>query len=333
MSTREMIRDVAQAITRDIVFQEGLTPSWSVDFINGGLSNGLSLSRASGANYTNQAGAMVTAASNVARLDYNPTTLAPRGLLVEEQRTNSLLNSAAPANQTVTLAANTYTLWVVGSGSCAVAAGTAVGTGFGIATAGTPLTFTVSTTGNVVFTVSGSLSAFQCENGAFATSFITTTTAAATRAADICTGSIGSWLNVNEGTLVVEYMRGASAASAVIFRLDNGSDGTVVAHGAGTTGGTFANRVAFTTDVSMVFTGVSAAQTIVKQAGAYRLNDYAGSRNGSAVITDTAASMPVGLSGVRLGSRGADSWLNGWIRKVAYYPQRLSNAQLMQLTA
>lgn len=53
----------------------------------------ITFTRASAATYVNSSGNITTAASGNPRFDYDPATLAPRGLLVEEQRTNLLLYS------------------------------------------------------------------------------------------------------------------------------------------------------------------------------------------------------------------------------------------------
>ncbi|MFA7276253.1 MAG: hypothetical protein WC043_05570 [Pseudobdellovibrionaceae bacterium] len=54
---------------------------------------GGSFSRASTATYFNSTGTLQTAATNTPRLDYNPATLAARGLLIEESSTNYTKNS------------------------------------------------------------------------------------------------------------------------------------------------------------------------------------------------------------------------------------------------
>jgi hypothetical protein len=56
-------------------------------------SNLVTFTRASSGTYTDSAGVLQTAATDVPRFDHNPTTGESLGLLVEEQRTNLLLRS------------------------------------------------------------------------------------------------------------------------------------------------------------------------------------------------------------------------------------------------
>ena len=66
----------------------------SLDFTaTGTLDSKVTLSRASAGTSYNSAGLLVTAASNGARFDYNPTTFAPLGLLIENSRTNYCIQS------------------------------------------------------------------------------------------------------------------------------------------------------------------------------------------------------------------------------------------------
>ncbi len=63
----------------------------SLDFTTGSLDPRLTFTRASTtATYINSSGYVTTAGTNVARFDHDPTTLAPRGLLVEGTSTNLL---------------------------------------------------------------------------------------------------------------------------------------------------------------------------------------------------------------------------------------------------
>lgn len=57
----------------------------------GALPAGATLARASAGTRHNPAGVLVSEAINVARFDHDPATLAPRGLLIEEQRSNGYI--------------------------------------------------------------------------------------------------------------------------------------------------------------------------------------------------------------------------------------------------
>lgn len=90
-------------------------PSLNLDFANvGALDPRITFTRSSSATYTNSLGLITTAATNVARFDYDPVTLAARGLLVEESRTNLLtysedFSNAAWAKTNSTITANNAT--------------------------------------------------------------------------------------------------------------------------------------------------------------------------------------------------------------------------------
>jgi hypothetical protein len=70
-----------------------------------------------------------------------------------------------------------------------------------------------------------------------------------------------------------------------------------------------------------------------KRAAAAKLNDFAVSTNGGAAETDTDGDMP-SVTHLVAGalSTGLTQPLNGHIRKIAYWPRRLSNALLQTLT-
>ena len=98
----------------------------------GTLDPTITFSRASTATYTDSTGTIQTAAINAPRWDYDRVTLALKGLLLEDTRTNVLLNSATLGTQSVAVTAQAYTLSFYGAGTIAysgVATGALVGTG------------------------------------------------------------------------------------------------------------------------------------------------------------------------------------------------------------
>ena len=84
--------------TNKFMFGGGLpTPSLDLNFLIGTLDPSITFARAAGsATYFDSTGTLQTAGTNVPRFDYDPATRAPLGLLVEEARTNVIINSAAP---------------------------------------------------------------------------------------------------------------------------------------------------------------------------------------------------------------------------------------------
>ena len=90
-------------------------PIYDINFItNKSIPATLTFSRTSSATYYNSAGTLTTAASGVARFDYDPSSLSYRGLLMEPSVTNYLsysenLSGTNWYNQQTTLTANATT--------------------------------------------------------------------------------------------------------------------------------------------------------------------------------------------------------------------------------
>lgn len=177
----------------------------------------------------------------------------------------------------------------------------------------------------------------QLELGAFASSPIRTTSAAATRAADgIAANNFASWFNAAEGTIyaeaVIPFLGGAGFPSLVSF------DDTTVANAmelsiwdysadakrwAGYNGGVAQWNIS---------PAAYSAGAVVKGAGAYKANDFQAAFDGALGTPDTSGTVP-SVTRMNLGqNRGGGNQPNGYLRRVAYFPTRLANAQLQALT-
>jgi len=131
------------------------------------------------------------------------------GLLDEGSATNQFLQSGTPATQNINLGVGTFVCWIDGTGgdSITTAAGTAVGTGFGAATPGTPNVITITTGGTVSFTVAGTPVRAQVESGNIQTSYIPTTTGPVPRANEM--GNIkwdSNFFPQAKGTMALTWM-------------------------------------------------------------------------------------------------------------------------------
>ena len=74
------------------------------------------------------------------------------------------------------------------------------------------------------------------------------------------------------------------------------------------------------------------ATSINDFAFAYKANDFARSFNGSSVATDTSGTIPT-VNQMFIGSERGQYSVNGHIRRIVYYPTRLSNDELRALTS
>jgi hypothetical protein len=222
----------------------------------------ITFARASTATYYNSSGLIASAASGAPRFDYDPVTLAPRGLLLEEQRTN--------------------------------------------------------------------------EVGPLRTSYIPTTSAAVTRAADTAemTGAnFSSWWNASAGTFVAEYRpQSVSGTQPVISVNDTTANEAIRLYGSGT------DPKAIIVDGGATQADLDAGTIAAANAAFYKLglafavNDFAACFEGGTVATDTAGTLPT-VTQLQFHTDIAGNIANLHIKRLQFFNTRKSDSELQALTA
>jgi hypothetical protein len=172
----------------------------------------------------------------------------------------------------------------------------------------------------------------QIEAGSFATSYIPTTSSALTRSADVCsiTGSnFTGMYNQTEGAMLVDAFTPASGIRNIVSCL------TV-----------FNKEITLLTNISAaeleVIDGVSqvdmssgspiSPNTAFKLACAYKLNDFAVTKDNVTPQTDTSGTVPT-VDAMIVGSGPAGNTMCGCVSSLRYYRKRLSDEKIQTLTA
>jgi len=207
--------------------------------------------------------------------------------------------------------------------------------------------------GDVSFTGNGSDGMYvwgvQFESGAFPTSYIPTNGETATRGADttfIDGDDFTDFYNQPEGTIVSSHslldniptthnvytyqVAPDSGTSEAPFRLidRNGAYGnTLVA--------TSITNNAIVAFFKASGDPVTPANKKMKVAFAIKTNDFAASFNGGTVVTDTSGTVSQTNDHLAIGyyKPSPQAYLNGHIQRLTYYPKRLSNTQLRNLSS
>lgn len=171
----------------------------------------------------------------------------------------------------------------------------------------------------------------QIEAGAFLTSYIPTAAAQVTRSADSAsmTGTnFSSWFRADEGTLYMEAVpRTLAIASGIVINDNTANNRIRLATASVTDQGTV---TVSGTDQAVLDGGTPVIDTSMRIAMAYKANDFALSLGSGVVATDTSGTVPI-VSQLQIGA-AATSTGNLTIKKVAYYPRRVTNTQLQAIT-
>ena len=185
----------------------------------------------------------------------------------------------------------------------------------------------------VPFTTSFSAWGAQLERGSFPTSYIPTQGSSRTRAADnarITGKNFSSFYNPSEGTIYAEANPGSFVAQRVVCDLGPNALNRITLLKMAT-----GNALWFVNNGNNIqaLLQFSPWNTTGKLSGAYKLNDFASSFNGSTVLIDDNGILPENVNKMDIGKRADSSnYLNGTISRIAYYPKRLTNSQLQVLT-
>jgi hypothetical protein len=312
---------------------ERVLPRLALDFTTASLDARVTVTRANNtATAINASGVIALVNANLPRFDYDPVSLTCKGLLIEESRTNALLNSLVNgtnlSTQSVVVTAAARTLSFYGTGQIVLSgAAIATVTGTGAYPTRTTLTFTPSA-GALILTVTGTVQFAQLELGSFATSFIPTDATTKTRSSDNVqmTGTnFSSWYNQNEGTFEVSVdLKAKSAADNYPLRIAGGTNAIVIGY----------NETAtlirpINTSTAGATVAISAAAYTAVGGYSYTTNKVRGAANATLSGTETAAGT-VGVNTLAyIGSfNGGAGMLNGWVSKIMYWPQRLTNNEV-----
>ena len=199
--------------------------------------------------------------------------------------------------------------------------------------------------GDISFTGNGSNGMYvwgaQFELGVYPTSYIPTRGTSRTRGNEymqIEGSDISDLYNTLEGTLVAEWIGKESEANQnlVSFHKDLGQVERIELRS--TASNTAKVRFEVVTGSSSTVSDSSISHGGIgdntKAAFGFKKDDYAFSVNGSAVATDSSGNMPSDINSLMIGRAAwGTSWFDGYVKRISYYPKRLSDNQLITLSS
>ena len=172
----------------------------------------------------------------------------------------------------------------------------------------------------------------QLEQQSYATSYIPTSGASATRNQELCNNATPV-INSEEGTLYAEI---SALADDLSFRVVSISDGTnnntiKLGYRSDTNAIYVEVKSASVGTVFLVYTTTSITD-FHKIAFKYRLNDFSLWIDGVNVLNDSSGSVPIGLSQLSFNRGDVNNSFFGNTKGLKYYPKALADVQLEDLT-
>lgn len=298
-------------------------------------NNLITFSRASSGTFVGSNRLIQTAAVNEPRFDHDPVTGESLGLLIEEERTNFFLNSDTLSTQSVTSTAVDYALSFYGTGTVTLsgsATGTLAGTG---ANERVSLVVT-ATAGTITATVAGTVENGQLEAGSFPSSYISTSGSTVTRSPDIATiegTNFSSWYNQSEGTIFSNISPlDADSGRGYLFNSGNANQRLGQNADDDSNFALFMSKVGTTS----LATAESGMPKPIKACLAYKPGSSRGAIDGGLkTLSTTINNVPTAITQVGLGCQNYDStgFLNGHIKRLAYFSTRKTDAELSEMTS
>jgi hypothetical protein len=178
----------------------------------------------------------------------------------------------------------------------------------------------------------------QLEAGAFPTSYIPTSGSTATRSADVASIPVSAFgYNQSEGTVVVQCSMADPSVNPYQRHSLTINDGTgnnqIRFYNYNSNSSSFVVTDSATTQAALI-SGVTDSSSVAAGAS-FKQNNFVALFNGGAASTDSAGNLPSGLTVMLIGSAqgGSNSFLGGHIKSIKYFPRRLTNSQLQELTS
>ena len=187
---------------------------------------------------------------------------------------------------------------------------------------------------NTIDIISFDIDGIQLEQGSFPTSYIPTSGATATRSADVASIGVGAFgYNKGAGTVLMtlDSAQTANFPGAVAFNGNSGADRWYLY----SSSGTWAARQ-FIDNVGTGTINLSAVEASAETKLALALKGSSASavKDGGSVVNNATFPIPPLIDEMEIGDGpGGVTQLNGHISSIAYYPRRLTDAQIKALTS
>jgi len=194
----------------------------------------------------------------------------------------------------------------------------------------------ISSGGNATYTGDGTSGIYvygaQLEEGSFATSYIPTSGSQVTREPDIASIPVTAFgYNQDAGTVVVEATPIVLNSGNLLNLNTAGSDATSIYANPNTSGHLVVRNT--TTQVNLD-AGSFASGQASKLGLAIKENDFAVCLDAGTVASDNSGTLPSPIATMAIGSTAPhNGFCNSHIKSLKYFPRRLTDAQLQELTA